>query len=931
MPNLPLSDNLLQLLSTEAARRGVEIEQVIRDGLVSSQSINPVDSNASHVRRIESDLRRRTQELRAVVENFPDPVLRLDRNMRYTFVNPANYNATGYTADELLGHTLPEIGASPDLAEKLEAALKRVLSTGEIETVHFDFRGPKGRKYFEARAVPEYNDEGVIDSVLVISHDVTAQTDLERQLRESETWYRGIVESQIDLVSRFTADLKLVFVNEAYRRYFGRPGEELVGRSILDLEDPKVHPAILAQRDLLLRDPSPQVNELLSYWPDGRARWIEWVTVGVPDESGVSQVFQSVGRDITTQRVLEQELRERETWYRGIVESQVDLVSRYTRDLKLVFVNDAYCRYFGGQQADFIGHSILEIEDPKVHATIIGHINEMINDPTPKVNEILSYWPDGRERWIQWVTCAVTGVDGSPQLFQAVGRDITAMRQLEKQLRERESWYRGIVESQIDLVSRHLPDTTLVFVNDAYCRYFGFTREQLIGKSFLITEPPQVHDSLLRKFRQTLQQPGPHIEENLSYHPDGRERWVQWMSYGFADENGTVTMVQSVGRDITEQKIAERVRRESEERFRAMLEAASEGIALIDSTDTIVQVNRYIEERFGYTRAQLIGQRCDFLFAPDTRVEIHAAIVETRETGESVDMHHTPPPMAQPSVGSPFPVEMTFVPLTVADRPMTMCLLVDITERQELEEQRLINRALEVELEKERELIDLKQRFTTMVTHEFRTPLAIIQSTIDIVQNYLDRLPPEKLAERLVIVTNQAKRMSDMLTGILTYSRGVQGLNPSTLEIIDLGVFCQSIIDDLTTADNDAHPIVLNVANPPVMLNTDRRLLEHVCLNLIGNAIKYSSEGSPVDVAVYREGTQLVLMVKDMGIGIPEGDLQRIYHPFHRADNVGTRSGSGLGLPIVKQCVDALGGTIEARSRVGYGTTFIVRLPEQAK
>jgi len=156
-------------------------------------------------------------------------------------------------------------------------------------------------------------------------------------------------------------------------------------------------------------------------------------------------------------------------------------------------------------------------------------------------------------------------------------------------------------------------------------------------------------------------------------------------------------------------------------------------------------------------------------------------------------------------------------------------------------------------------------------------------------------------------------------------------LNPSTLEIIDLGVFCQAIIDDLTTADNDAHPIVLNVVNPPVMLTTDRRLLEHVCLNLIGNAIKYSSEGSPVDVSVYREGTHLVLTVKDMGIGIPEADLPRIYRPFDRAGNVGTRSGSGLGLPIVKQCVDALGGTIEARSRVGQGTTFIVRLPERAE
>src|SRR5690606_38696899 len=129
------------------------------------------------------------------------------------------------------------------------------------------------------------------------------------------------------------------------------------------------------------------------------------------------------------------------------------------------------------------------------------------------------------------------------------------------------------------------------------------------------------------------------------------------------------------------------------------------------------------------------------------------------------------------------------------------------------------------------------------------------------------------------------------------------------------------IIDDLRMADNDAHPVALTVNNSPVKLETDRRLLEHICLNLIGNAIKYSPPGSPVEITVTREGTEIELVIRDHGIGIPPGDLARIYDPFHRAANVGSRSGSGLGLPIVKQCVEALGGTIKAESVVGKGTT----------
>lgn len=803
MSTATVSEKLLHALYHEAARKGMPTEQLLRELLARVQAdagTPPPDD----VRQLQSDLRRRTQELQIVVDNDPDPIARFDADLRYIFVNQANADAVGLNIEAMIGRSVRDLGASERLAGTLESALRRTFITGQPQRIAFDFVGRVGRRYYDARLIPEFNDDGVVETVLAISQDITAQRELEIQLRE------------------------------------------------------------------------------------------------------------------------------RETWYRGIVESQVDLVSRYTRDLTLVFVNDAYCRYYGGTPETLVGRNILELEDPKVHQTVRDHVEAMVGDPSPRVTEILSYWPDGRERWIQWVTCAVQTEEDGMHLFQAVGRDITAQRQLERQLRESESWYRGMVESQIDLVSRHLPDTTLVFVNDAYCKFYGFTREELIGQSFLITEAPEVREALLAKIWDEVHTPGPRISEHLTYHADGRERWVQWMTYAFADEDGNVTMIQAVGREITEQKLAERILRENEERFRAMFEGASEGIALIDEQHRLMQINRYIEERFGFTREQMIQQPCHTLITPESRPSVLAALEEVHRTGESINIRLTPPPMAQSSTGEAFPVEITFVPITVSGKQMTMCLLVDITERQQLEEQRLINRALEVELEKERELIDLKQRFATMVTHEFRTPLAIIQSTINIVQNYFDRLPQDKLTERLDVVTKQAKRMSELLTDVLMYSRGEHGLKPATLELIDLALFTRAIIDDLRMADNDAHPVALTVNNSPVKLETDRRLLEHICLNLIGNAIKYSPPGSPVEITVTREGTEIELVIRDHGIGIPPGDLARIYDPFHRAANVGSRSGSGLGLPIVKQCVEALGGTIKAESVVGKGTTFTVRLPESA-
>jgi signal transduction histidine kinase len=107
-------------------------------------------------------------------------------------------------------------------------------------------------------------------------------------------------------------------------------------------------------------------------------------------------------------------------------------------------------------------------------------------------------------------------------------------------------------------------------------------------------------------------------------------------------------------------------------------------------------------------------------------------------------------------------------------------------------------------------------------------------------------------------------------------------------------------------------------------------MLEHILMNLVGNAIKYSPAGSDVTVQIRREGDTAVISVSDRGIGIPESDVVRIFQPFHRGQNVGSRSGSGLGLPIVKQSLDALGGEISVKSRVGQGTTFTVRIPGAA-
>ena len=230
-------------------------------------------------------------------------------------------------------------------------------------------------------------------------------------------------------------------------------------------------------------------------------------------------------------------------------------------------------------------------------------------------------------------------------------------------------------------------------------------------------------------------------------------------------------------------------------------------------------------------------------------------------------------------------------------------------------------------LAKEKELNRLKGNFISMVTHEIRTPLALILGSSEILSRYLDRLTAAKRQDHLRTIDSAVQRMTALMEDVLLFSKAESGrmdFNPSTL---DLPAFCTQLTDELASATNRRCPLMLTLNGITEPARGDESLLRHIFSNLIANAVKYSPPGSPVDFAVSRAGGDAVFTVRDHGMGIPEDDCQRLFTPFYRGKNVTTIQGTGLGLVIVKHCVEQHGGTIEIQSVEKAGTTVTVRLP----
>jgi signal transduction histidine kinase len=230
-------------------------------------------------------------------------------------------------------------------------------------------------------------------------------------------------------------------------------------------------------------------------------------------------------------------------------------------------------------------------------------------------------------------------------------------------------------------------------------------------------------------------------------------------------------------------------------------------------------------------------------------------------------------------------------------------------------------------LAREKELSQLKSNFVSMVSHEFRTPLGIIQSSAELLRDFFQRMQPAEREEQLESITRNVRRMAEMMEEILVLSRldaGKLEFQPSAL---DLAVFCRRVVDEVLSATNRLCPIELSLECDQTRAHADERLLGHILTNLLVNGVKYSDAGALVRFRVERQGTEALFVISDDGIGIAESDQQLLFSAFHRGSNVGGRAGTGLGLLLVKRCVDLHGGKVRLESKLGQGTTVTARLP----
>ena len=509
------------------------------------------------------------------------------------------------------------------------------------------------------------------------------------------------------------------------------------------------------------------------------------------------------------------------------------------------------------------------------------------------------------------------------QTAQAIER-----KSAEQALRESEEKFRALFEGSSQGVMLH-DENQYLEANSAAVRILGYRSPgELIGKHPRDTSPsvqPGGHDTdtLARQHIQECLTNGSARFEWVALRADGREvpldvilTRVEWSGR---------QIIQASINDISERKRAEAALRasatqlrESEARFSAAFHASPVLITIARMSDgQFVEVNEAFLSWGGYQREDIIGRNSADLgmwVDPMQREEFWRELQRLRSTRNQERE-------VRDKRGNVYNMLLCADIIELNNEPHVLTFGLDLTNRKKAETELLKT------LAREKELGQLKSNFVSMVSHEFRTPLGVIMSSAEILDSYLDQLDPEERREQLQSIQKNSRRMANLMEEVLLLGMVEAGKMEFKPAELDLNLFCRRIVDELQSGMNNKCPVAISISADATQAFADERLLQHVFTNLLSNAAKFSPENSPVHFDIERDGRDAICRIRDRGMGIPEPDLERMFSAFHRGRNVGQVPGTGLGLTIVKRCVELHRGRIRIESTVDNGTTVTLRLP----
>ena len=488
---------------------------------------------------------------------------------------------------------------------------------------------------------------------------------------------------------------------------------------------------------------------------------------------------------------------------------------------------------------------------------------------------------------------------------------------------------------------------SLKYFNEAYRYFFGYEDRESFQEAYSLfgMRKNQLDQEIADLILNTLNKNGHWTEEVLFRRKNG-QFFLGRLDMAHFDCDGHKCVLQRIINIDTQRIFSENLFREIK-KFEALFQYATIPILLVNKEGRIILANEQATTMFGYKMQVITSMKVEELI-PDRFRERHVEHRNKYETKpENRPMGRGMQLSARLSDGSELPVEISLGHYRIEEEPYVIAFIIDISKRLEIEnnlrrqkeevekakqEIEKLNEELEHKVElrtqelsdalsKERELSDLKSRFVSMASHEFRTPLSTILSSVSLIAKYTGSDEQDKRDKHIHRIRSAVSNLTDILNEFLSLGKIEEGKIQLHYSECNLKEQLQLIISEI-------HPILKNGQkidynhNGEVKANVDLSLLRNIMINLVSNAIKFSPENASIWVNSHHNGHSFDITIKDEGLGIPEEDKKHLFERFFRGKNVVNIQGTGLGLHIVSRYVELMGGQIAVESELEKGTIF---------
>ncbi|GAB1371502.1 hypothetical protein MASR1M45_15640 [Candidatus Kapaibacterium sp.] len=935
----------------------MDFEKFTREQLI--KQIQDLKDENAYLRHITSEMdvmgfQLNSMLYQVMLNNFPFMAWMKDTLGKFTAVNHLFEKTYNISSVDVLGKTDYNL-VSKDLADEFTNEDEIVIKSGKAQNIIAHRVIDNNHKWFETYKTPIFDKNGKVIALLGMTRDVTEQFILKTELEKSEYQLRTLTDSIPVGIYRTDAHGNFIFINSTLANILGFNSKQdlLETNAGIYYYDKSDRENLISQ--LKKNNFHQQILKLKTI--DGKEKWVKDVSKVVKnDDECVEENFLIDGilDDITDVITKENQLNNQISLYN---DSFVNL------PLATVIIDDSYNLIFASNEFyKLFGYSDQEILNKNLKNIIVPpNLSEeskflLINTDLYDLSSIESQRLHKNGDLISVRIICKKFISGEvKKYYSIVYQNISENLDEMKDLKTSEARYKLLAENSFDGVYI-ITNKGYEYVNPKFCEITGYTESELLSPEFhfdvLLTD--ESREFMRKRFQAryaNLEIPDNYSITINSKYGEIKELEVVTKNISRSNELRILGIMQ----DVTSRHASMRMLRESYQRFKLLFDN-SPGVAYLCKNDeryTVFTINSKIFDIVGYTKEDFIEQKVfftDFYFEDE-----HRMIFDTVDDAlSSRKPWHLIYKLKHKNGGYRWCEEFGEGLFIEGELQYLGGIIFDITDRISMQnelqrlnndlEERVILRTkeldqtlfeltkardeLEISLDKEKELSELKSKFISMVSHEYRTPLTVILTSTYLLERYYVNQETEPFNESLKRIQDSIKNITKILEDVLIIGKEDIGTKELKKSNINIKSFLNEIINEVKYNISVDRIIEVNV-DDNLILFTDYTNLRYIALNLLTNAIKYSNDKSVVRISSYIEKSSVCINITDEGIGIPHNEINHLFEPFYRFSNVGNIPGIGLGMTIVKNAVDLLDGKINVISEIGKGTTFIVAFPQQ--